>query len=246
MHSQGAIRRPLVVLLTIVVGVQVSAYRDATHHTLAERAVDFAENIYSNFFDALGYDPSTLFGGPALYGNPASLTGQGWVREGAVLEDTDRLNFRASPALPGLVAPIIIDKGRPIFHFFEPFDQRGLDRTAVFPIAGQLISVTSATSARNWAITGNGLAVIEVAVIPTAITSRNEFSYREATRYFFEGLTETTESVRRQRLARMFRSLGHVVHLLQDSAQPQHVRNDIHTDVGFIGHKSVYEYFVEE
>ena len=43
----------------------------------------------------------------------------------------------------------------------------------------------------------------------------------------------------------MFRSLGQVIHLVQDVAQPQHVRNDPHTDVPIIGNPSVYEKYVE-
>ena len=57
-----------------------------------------------------------------------------------------------------------------------------------------------------------------------------DFSYKDAKAYFHLGLTGLTKDVRDRSLGRTFESLGHVIHHLQDMAQPQHVRNDIHCD----------------
>lgn len=54
------------------------------------------------------------------------------------------------------------------------------------------------------------------------------YSYRDAMEYFYLGLTSQEETDRRINFGLMFRSLGHVIHHLQDMAQPQHVRNDQH------------------
>lgn len=56
----------------------------------------------------------------------------------------------------------------------------------------------------------------------------NDYSWKKAREYFFSALTETTKDDREENIAKMFRSLGQVVHLLQDAGQPAHVRNDAH------------------
>lgn len=56
------------------------------------------------------------------------------------------------------------------------------------------------------------------------------FSYKDAKRHLLNGLTASAKLDRDRELGRMFESLGHVIHLIQDKAQPQHVRNDIHCD----------------
>ena len=58
--------------------------------------------------------------------------------------------------------------------------------------------------------------------------SGQDYSYRDARRYFYDGLTAPTERQRKGNLANMFRSMGQVVHLIQDLGQPQHTRNDSH------------------
>jgi hypothetical protein len=54
------------------------------------------------------------------------------------------------------------------------------------------------------------------------------FSYKKARQYFYNALTLRTEAERKRNWGRTFQALGHVVHHLQDMAQPQHVRNDAH------------------
>lgn len=77
------------------------------------------------------------------------------------------------------------------------------------------------------------------------------FSYADAKRYFWEALRPASEIDRQRDLALTFRSLGHVVHLVQDAAQPQHTRNDVHAGLqcpwtlGLLGPKSAYESHVE-
>ncbi|MGK0296756.1 MAG: hypothetical protein ACI9XC_000349 [Gammaproteobacteria bacterium] len=56
------------------------------------------------------------------------------------------------------------------------------------------------------------------------------FSYNDANDYYFRALTLPDEESRLVNIGLMFRSLGHVIHHLQDMAQPQHVRSDGHCD----------------
>jgi hypothetical protein len=62
---------------------------------------------------------------------------------------------------------------------------------------------------------------------PTDIPGQ-DYSFRDARRYLYDGITASTERQRKGNLTNMFRSMGQVIHLLQDLGQPQHTRNDSH------------------
>jgi hypothetical protein len=66
-----------------------------------------------------------------------------------------------------------------------------------------------------------------------------DYSFKDARNYFYNGFTLLDGEQRKRNLAAAFRSLGHVVHLVQDLAQPQHTRDDSH------GSGSLYESFTE-
>jgi hypothetical protein len=54
------------------------------------------------------------------------------------------------------------------------------------------------------------------------------YSVRHLQQYYYGALTSASDSDRRTYFGLVLRSLGHVVHHIQDMAQPQHVRNDQH------------------
>jgi len=56
----------------------------------------------------------------------------------------------------------------------------------------------------------------------------NEFSWQNVRQYFYDALTSSSEASRDDSFAKMFEGLGHLLHLVQDSASPPHVRNDAH------------------
>lgn len=81
-------------------------------------------------------------------------------------------------------------------------------------------------------------------------TRRNHFTWQDARNNFWWALTLKRDSLadgydygdagrdgneRLVRLATAIKSLGHVLHLLEDAAQPQHVRNDAHAPPGLAG-----------
>jgi hypothetical protein len=70
------------------------------------------------------------------------------------------------------------------------------------------------------------------------------FSFRHARDYLYKALTSSNEQERKKNFGLTFQTLGHVIHHVQDMAQPQHVRNDIHPIVG--AHKSLYEDYTEQ
>jgi hypothetical protein len=55
-----------------------------------------------------------------------------------------------------------------------------------------------------------------------------KWSWHDARQYFYEGLTLTDKAEREKSLARCFRALGQLMHLVQDSSVPAHVRNEFH------------------
>src|SRR5262249_48206939 len=62
-----------------------------------------------------------------------------------------------------------------------------------------------------------------------AARSTPSWSWPDARRYYLEALTLPRASERDAALARTFRALGHVIHLVQDAAVPAHTRNDPHS-----------------
>ncbi|ETX06308.1 MAG: hypothetical protein ETSY2_17910 [Candidatus Entotheonella gemina] len=60
----------------------------------------------------------------------------------------------------------------------------------------------------------------------------------ETLRFFFlNALTAADPMTRERNYAKTFRGLGHQIHLLQDAAQPDHVRNDAHIHDGTTGER---------
>lgn len=53
-------------------------------------------------------------------------------------------------------------------------------------------------------------------------------SWQDARNSFFEAVTATTVEDRNRNLADTFKSLGHLIHLVQDAANPAHTRDDWH------------------
>ena len=96
---------------------------------------------------------------------------------------------------------------RPLRHFFNPRTDQGLS----VPILGVQ------TPSPDWALNDRG------------DISGQEFSYRDARQYLFDALTLRSEGDRQAKFGRLFQTLGHLMHHMQDMAQP--VRNDMHCDL---------------
>jgi len=94
------------------------------------------------------------------------------------------------------------DEGRSLNHFHEPINDKGLE----LPVLGGI-------SAINWSLSGAG---------------DQKWSWNDAREYYFKALTSETKADRDENWGKTFRALGQVMHLLQDSANPSHVRDDPH------------------
>lgn len=96
---------------------------------------------------------------------------------------------------------------RPLNHFFDDIH---------VDVLSGLCNGVVGISSPDWGLEASGIFL------------NQEFSFNDARHYFFNGLTLPTKQERDSNLAKMFRALGQVMHLIQDMANPQHVRDDAH------------------
>ena len=70
----------------------------------------------------------------------------------------------------------------------------------------------------------------------------NEFTLRDAKRHYAAAIVGASQRDRDEALRKLFFTLGHVIHLVQDMAQPEHTRNDQHAfSLQGAPHASLYE-----
>ncbi len=70
-------------------------------------------------------------------------------------------------------------------------------------------------------------------------------SWKDARDSYFNALTATDPTQRRQYWAETFRSLGHLIHLVQDAAVPSHTRNDTHVSYKGVGDPDAFHGWAE-
>jgi len=98
---------------------------------------------------------------------------------------------------------------RSIQHFYDPISDKGLQHPALSAFTHK---------SPDWALEDTG-----------QISGQN-YSYADAMNAFYEALTLPTKTERDAKWGQVFETLGHVIHHIQDMAQPEHVRNDLHCD----------------
>jgi len=115
---------------------------------------------------------------------------------------------------------------RCVNHFHDPikpWNQAGLDTT--------LASTLNAESSVLWAQKEKG---------QQSWSYGGNYSWHDARDYFYKALTGISDSQRNSNLYSTFLAVGHLMHLIQDSSCPEHVRNDSH---GI--NKSFYEQLIK-
>lgn len=188
------------------------AYEQRTHGALSERAFNQTSAVHG-YLRGIGLNETSAFA-VALTSTPVHLSGfandgsaLGWLMEGSIREDDYNTNLSLFGCDPPLNPPSAIDRIR--HHFFDSLSNRGLH---VGPVA-------LGFPAPAWALgeQGRGFG-----------PDQNRFSLLDARLYQLQSLIDPASEGRERSTALLFRSLGHVLHLLQDMAQPQHTRNDAH------------------
>jgi tripartite motif-containing protein 71 len=125
-----------------------------------------------------------------------------WIQEGAELED------KSAPLFP------LFGTSRSVNHFhnpLKPWSIAGLDDTV-------LVLRYTGESSLLWSQDGsNQLTYPE-----------GDWSWQTIRNCYYVALTAPSDSGRQANFAKTFRGLGHQLHLIQDGAQPDHVRNNAH------------------
>lgn len=185
------------------------SYDVATHDTLSLLTAD-KSRIYTDpsLLSDLGFNISTTFRLVDLNGASA---GQGDAR--TVIALAAQLEDYANPAL------CAYDWARPLNHFFDPqHNGRGLQ-------VGAMLGHASPT----WALEDQG-EVTTISFLCKAEGGRPQtFSYANAQSDLYTALTAGSAANREAAMSLTLQKLGHVVHHVQDMAQPQHTRNDTHS-----------------
>jgi len=57
---------------------------------------------------------------------------------------------------------------------------------------------------------------------------QQSYSWKNAREYYYRALSAATDAERLQAYAQVFQALGHIMHLVEDAAVPDHTRNDSH------------------
>ena len=141
---------------------------------------------------------------------------------------------------------------RPLHHFYDPVNDKGLfafisEKNPDWAIGADdaFAAALSEDSSRR-----NHFTVFDaIESMYRALTGRE--SATGTTAIAPGGYTGTNEELRNAYWATTFRSLGDIVHLVEDVAQPQHTRADPHSgdcyDIvsGIVGHASFFERYLE-
>lgn len=132
---------------------------------------------------------------------------------------------------------------RPLNHFFDPQNNRALTIETGFQIGSEYPVLFGPGGHRSpdWILEDNTDIDPSFGPLEGHPFGQQEFSYFDARNYFFDSLVSRVASDRKVNITRMYQSLGHVLHHIQDMGQPQHVRNDMHCDACPVNDISEYE-----
>lgn len=202
--------------LGLVLNKNASSWTEETHANLSEYAGENSvlSKDKGDYLKNLGFDND--LDEYLRWGNDIKKLRK-WLAEGAKLEDA------------GSLSQMAVGNGRSFNHFHNPIKQfpwtdAGLDDWIVLPpfhTTGQssLLWAQDETNQENF--------------------PEGNWSWRKIREHYYAALTgkdfngnvvAPDEAMRKEYFARTFRGLGHQMHLIQDAAQPDHVRNDAHIE----------------
>ena len=69
--------------------------------------------------------------------------------------------------------------------------------------------------------------------------SNCDMGWDSARTYYYQALSSSLSTERETYFVKTFQALGQVLHLIEDGAQPAHVRNDFRSHLNFIGFESI-------
>ncbi len=206
-------------IFTLVFGVSngLLAYEIDMHRLLSQAAYEQSQiKKDSNIVNNLGFTLNDTF--PNSEGGTDSFKIEDLIQLGAEFEDG--CPTRLEPCVAGTEAP---NKYHVFNHFYDP--QQNIPLTLAGKVLGQ--------KSIDWATERNGdynvgSYVFDLDGASLFYRAPQSYSFKDARTYQLTALTASTLAERKRNAGLMFQSLGNIVHHLQDMAQPDHVRNDLH------------------
>lgn len=214
-------------------GVTARAYEPSTHEILSSQAAQRSRIYADTLLEDLGLPAvgTAMFTARDLTGTSAGdRSADALIGYGARLEDYYETNCN-------LDAPQnTLNWGwmRVFNHFFDP--QHG----------GAPLSVLGTDFGRPspaWALEDTGETTTILAVCALAGRAQT-YSYRQGQEQLLTLLTAANQTQRDAAAASVLQTLGHIVHHVQDMAQPQHSRNDRHSKPAQAWYERYTELFV--
>lgn len=194
-------KRIVIIVLILLLKLNVYAYDNEKVHQLINENASLRSSNFITTMKALGFtgnSPSEIIELNVVNGKKI----KDWFHDGAKEEDI----------------PLV----RSYNHFHDPtksWDKAGLDDyvLGILHVKGDS-SVLWAQNPDQKYIASDG----------TVYDVNGTWSWPKARDYYYQALISTDKMVREQNFANTFRTLGQVMHLLGDSAVPEHVRNEEH------------------
>jgi hypothetical protein len=125
---------------------------------------------------------------------------------------------------------------RPPNHFYDPVKNHSLYQTLIDRDWETSVFMAekfgTSTTNPNWALEDNGNIL------------QQNYSLKDSQDLLYKALTENDKSNRDRALGEHLYALAHVLHLLTDMGQPEHVRNDSHLPIG--EQNSLYEKYTDD
>lgn len=201
--------------------------------------------IYYDVSGSTVYErPATSFEARKMSNRGDALTIKGWLMRGAIREDDVSQAACNTPFVSECNPQDARDNFIRVYnHFYDPIYNRKLSPSP---------TVETTFKSVDWALGTDDAFAVEPR---PNLSRRNHFTFADARESMFRALTghdargnelkpvqggfaDKPEKIRKAYWATTFRALGDVLHLLQDQAQPQHTRNELHPG-------SIYEKYVE-
>ncbi len=250
--------------LLICLPLKLGAYEIETHASVTKQTIPRTVLTDNNFLQALGLDKYNNDFGLIYFDYYDSITGEiqkritksfekdiikgkldeatnslkGWFMRGAIREDDCWAPFVCT-----FVWDDPVNANRPLNHFFDPYSNTALSSLV--------------ETAPNWA-----LGTKDAFKSPLTPIGDDDFNYTKYNHFtIFDAQIAMSRALSSQYLnntgtvvkldasqrkaywATTFRTLGNIVHLIQDMGQPQHTRNDSHSKINTL-EQQVYEKFI--
>jgi hypothetical protein len=202
---------------------------DVTHRDLSSFAAQNSvlSKTKGDYLKNIGFNKELL---EEFTWNNKKRTVEDWLREGAFLEDSV------------VWYELITNRGRFNNHFHNPlklWSSAGLDDYLTIPIPLPPYTYTHhvyGLSSILWAQDSDYQASFRKG--DQSWKKIREHYYTALTGRDFTGLEVALDKAKRDEyFARTFSGLGHQIHLVQDTAQPDHVRNDTHVEDSLLGNQ---------